>query len=154
ELLAHHYTEAGLLEQALPYWQQAGRRASERSANAEAIAYLRKGLELLKVLPDTSARARQELLLQATLGPALMATQGWAAPEVGQAYTRAHELSQQIGSTPQLFAVQWGLWQFTVARAEHQTARELGEQLLKLVQRGQDSALLLKAHYTLGLTLF
>lgn len=154
ELVAHHHTEAGLIEQAIPYWQRAGQRAIERSANAEAIAHLKKGLELLKVLPDTPARAQQELLLQDTLGPALMANRGWAAPEVGQAYTRAHELCQQVGSTPQLFPTLWGLWQFTVSRAEHQTARELAEQLLKLVQEGQDSALLMNAHFTLGLTLF
>jgi TOMM system kinase/cyclase fusion protein len=154
ELLAHHYTEAGLVAQAISYWQRAGQRAVERSANVEAISHLTKGLELLKTLPDSPERAQQELLLQTTLGPALMTTKGWAAPEVGKSYTRAHELCQQVGSTPQLFPVLWGLWQFTVARAEHQTARELGEQLFKLVQRGQDSALLLKAHYTLGLTLF
>jgi predicted ATPase len=143
-----------VIEQAIPYWQQAGQRASERSANAEAIAHLRKGLELLKVLPDTLARSQQELLLQATIGPALMATRGWAAPEVGHSYTRVHELCQQVGSTSQLFAALWGLWQFTVSRAEHQTARELGEQLLKLAQGEQDSTLLLNAHFTLGLTLF
>jgi predicted ATPase len=106
------------------------------------------------MLPDTPVRAQQELLLQGTLGPALMATQGWAAPEVGHSYTRAYELCQQVGNTPQLFPVLRGLWQFTVARAEYQTARELAEHLFELGQRGQDSALLLKAHYALGLTLF
>ena len=61
ELIAHHYTEAGLIEQAIPYWQQAGRRAIERSANVEAISHLTKGLELLKALPDTPERTQQEL---------------------------------------------------------------------------------------------
>src|SRR6202008_2909939 len=53
ELLAHHYTEAGRTEQAIPYWQRAGQRANERSAHAEAISHLTKGLEVLKTLPDT-----------------------------------------------------------------------------------------------------
>ena len=76
ELLAHHYTEAGLLAQAIPYWQRAGQRAIERSANLEAIAHLTQGLEVLATLPDTPERAQQELDLQTTLGPALMATKG------------------------------------------------------------------------------
>src|SRR4029450_1242511 len=64
ELLAHHYTEAGLAEQAIPYWQRAGQRAYERSAHAEAISHLTKGLEVLKALADTPERTQQELLLQ------------------------------------------------------------------------------------------
>src|SRR2546427_10797517 len=70
ELLAHHYTEAGVLAQAIIYWQQAGQRAIERSANLEAVAHLTRGLEGLATLPDTPERARQELLVQTTLGPA------------------------------------------------------------------------------------
>ena len=142
ELLAHHYTEAGLIAQAIPYWQQAGQRAIERSANVEAISHLTKGLELLKTLPDTPERVQQELTLQITLGVPLMATKGYAAPEVESAYTRARELCQQVGETPQLFPVLWGLWLFYFVRGELQTARELGEQLLSLAQSVQDPALL------------
>ena len=68
ELLAHHYTEAGLMAQAIPYWQRAGQRAIERSANVEAISHLTKGLELLTTLPDTPERTQQELALQIALG--------------------------------------------------------------------------------------
>ena len=89
ELLAHHYTEAGVLAQAVPYWQRAGQRALERSANLEAIAHLTTGLELLATLPDTPERAQQELDLQTILGPALINTKGQAAPEVLHAYARA-----------------------------------------------------------------
>jgi len=64
ELLAHHYTEAGLREQAIVYWQRAGQRAAQRSANLEAISHLTKGLELLKSLPAIAERAQQELTLQ------------------------------------------------------------------------------------------
>jgi TOMM system kinase/cyclase fusion protein len=153
ELLAQHYTEAGLLAQAIPYWQLAGQRASERSAHLEAMAHLTKGLELLATLPDTPERAQQELDLQTTLGPTLMVTKGQAAPEVLQAYARARELCQQVGETPQLFQVLRGLWYFYLHRMELQMARELGEQLLTLAQRVGDSALLLEAHYALGNTL-
>jgi predicted ATPase len=89
ELLAHHYTEAGLTAQAIPYWQQAGQRALERSANVEAIAHLTKGLELLRILPDTPERTQHELVLQTTLGPALLAAKGSGAPEMARAYARA-----------------------------------------------------------------
>jgi predicted ATPase len=150
ELLAHHYTEAGLIEQAIPYWQRAGQRAIECSAHLEAINHLTKGLELLKTLPNTPERAQQELLLQIALGAPLMAAKGHAAPEVGQVYTRARELCRQVGETPQLFPVLWGLWAFYLLRAEHQTACELGEQLFRLAQSAQDAALLVEACHALG----
>jgi predicted ATPase len=154
ELLAHHYTEAGLSAQAIPYWQRAGERAVERSANVEAITHLTKELELLNTLPDTDERTQQELDLQITLGPALIAIKGWAAPEVEKAYARARELCQQVGETPQLFPVLWGLWGFYEVRAGYQTAFELAEQILTLAQRAQDPALILEAHNALGQILF
>ena len=89
ELLAHHYTEAGLSAQAIPYWQRAGQRAITRSAHVEAIAHLTRGLELLTTLPDTPERAQQELDFQITLGPVLLNTKGHAAPEVERVYARA-----------------------------------------------------------------
>jgi predicted ATPase len=126
ELVAHHYTEAGLIEQAIPYWQQAGQRAVQRSANLEAISHLTKGLELLKTLPDTPERAQQELMLQVALSTPLMLTRGWAAPDVGRVHSRARELCRQLGETPQLFPVLHGVWTFHFIRAELQTAQELG----------------------------
>jgi predicted ATPase len=154
ELLAHHYTEAGLIAQALPYWQRAGQRAIERSANVEAIGHLTKGVAVLQALPDTLERGQQELLLQLALGTALTATQGQAAPEVGKVYTRAYELCQREGDSSQLFTVLRGLRFFSLARGEFRTAQDLSEQLLHLAQRLQDPALLLEAHHALGALLF
>ena len=150
ELLAHHYTEAGLSEQAVHYWQHAGQRASARSAHAEAISHLTQGLEVLKTLPDSCTRAQQELGLQNTLGPVLMAIRGWAAPEVEATYARARALCQQVGETPQLFPALMGIGTFYMASGKLQTARELREQLLSLAQRQQEPALLLHAHLALG----
>ena len=79
--LAHHYSRSGNTENAVKYLGLAGQQAVQRSANAEAIAHMTKGLELLATLPDTPVRAQQELGLQLTLGPALIATKGWAASE-------------------------------------------------------------------------
>jgi predicted ATPase len=154
ELLAHHYTEAGLMEHAIPYWQRAGQRAIQRSANVEAIEHLTRGLDILKTLPDTPERAQQELDLQVALGPALMATKGLAAPEVEQAYTRARELCHQVGETPQLFPVLVGLCILYRQRGAFQTARQVGEQCLALAQRAEEPALLLEAHRALGVPLF
>jgi predicted ATPase len=154
ELLAHHYTEAGLIIQAIPYWQRAGQRAIERSANAEAVNHLTTGLELLQALPDTPERTQQELSLQVTLGASLAATKGFAAPEVGAVYTRAGELCQQVGEAPQLFSVLYCLVAFHGVRAEYETTRGLGEQLLSLAQRVQDPALLVAAYHALGQALY
>jgi len=154
ELLAHHYTEAGLSTQALPYWHMAGQRALERSTNAEAVSHLTKGLEILKTLPDTPERTHQELSLQATLCTALTNIRGQAAPEVERAYARAWELCQQVGQPPQLFAVLRGLTYVYIVRAEFPTARELGERLLSLAQRTQEVPLLLFAHHHLAGILF
>lgn len=154
ELLAHHYTEAGLVRQAIPYWQQAGQRAVQRSAHAEAISHLTKGIELLTILPDTPERAQQELTLQVALGSPLMATKGFADPEVEQTYTRAQELCQQVGETPQLFSVLEGLSVFYMVRTEYKATYKLRSQCLTLAQRLQDPVLLLQAHQELGGCLF
>ena len=154
ELVAQHYTEAGLTEQAIPYWQRAGQQALQRSANLEAVQHLTKGLELLATLPETPARAQQELDLLIALGPALMATKGIAAPEVEQTYARARALCAQVGDTPQLFPTLRGLWRFYYNHGALSTAQELGEQLMRLAQRAADPVPLREAYEALGTTLF
>jgi predicted ATPase/class 3 adenylate cyclase len=154
ELLAHHYTEAGLNEQAVGYWHRAGKHAAQRSANVEAINHLTKGLEVLMTLPETLDRTRQELDLQITLGPVLMAFKGQSSADTERAYARARELCEQVGETPQLFPALHGLFRFYMVRAELETTRQLGEQLLSLAQRAQDPALLMEAHRAMGQTMF
>jgi class 3 adenylate cyclase len=96
ELLAHHYTQAGLVEQAIPYWQRAGQQASDRSANVEAISHFTTGIELLMTLPETLEHTRCALTLYIGLGAALQVTKGQAAPEVEHAYSQAYALCQQL----------------------------------------------------------
>src|SRR5262249_30590780 len=151
--LAVHFEQGRDADRALRYLQYAADNALCLSAHADAITHLSKALALLNVLPETPERAQRELVLQTTLGPALMATRGYAASEVEYAYARARELCRQVGETPQLFQALWGLWYFHLVRAEFQTARQLGEQLLHLAQRAQTPALLLLAHRVLGQTL-
>ena len=154
ELLAHHYTEAGLTEHAIPYWQRAGQLALQRSANLEAVQHLTRGIELLVTLPETAARDQQELDLQLALGVALAATKGFGAQEVAQTYTRARVLCAQVGETPQLFSALRGLCRFYYNRRELRTARDLGEQLWQRAQRAAVPTHLLEAHSALGMTLY
>jgi predicted ATPase len=154
ELLAHHSTEAGLTEQAVHYWYQAGQRAIQRSAHTEAIHHLTQGLALLTTLPETPARVSQELRLLVALGTVLIAAKGFAAPEVEPVYTRAYALCQQSEDAPHHFDVLLGLWRFSLVRAELPRAYTLGQHLLTLAHRQQEPALLLGAHYAVGATLF
>lgn len=152
EVLAHHYTEAGALEQAVAYWWQAGQRSLERSAHVEAIAHLQQGLVLLARLPEAGERRRQELTMIMALGPALMAIKGNGASDVEQLYTRARLLCQQIGTTPQHFAVLEGLWRWSINRAALPTALAFGEELLLLAQRLDEPWRLPIAYQALGQT--
>jgi class 3 adenylate cyclase/predicted ATPase len=154
ELLAHHYTEAGLTEQAVHYWQRAGQLASDRSANLEAISHCTTGIELLKTLPERPEHTQQALTLYIALGAALQMAKGHAVPEVEHAYTQAYTLCQRIGETPELGPVLLGLWRFYNTRLQLRTAREIGETLLRLAQRAHDPALAVIAHPNLGLTWF
>jgi predicted ATPase len=152
--LAMHFERGRDYRRAVQYYGQAGENAIQRSAHVEAIRHLTKALQLLKTLPATPERTRHELTLQTALGVPVIATKGYAAPAAGEAYTRARELCQRVEETPQLFPVLVGLFRYYLVRAEHETARELGEQLLSLAQRVQDPALLLEAHFPLGASLY
>jgi TOMM system kinase/cyclase fusion protein len=154
ELLAYHYTEAGLTEKAVSYWHKAAQRAVERSAHVEAISHLTKGLALLHTLPETRERVQREVDMLIALGASLLATKGQAAPEVEQTYHRAQHLCQSLDDPHQLFPVVRGLWHYYSARAEYRTGRELGEQLLALAHRAQEPTMLVAAHRALGTMLF
>ena len=154
ELLAHHFTEAGLTEKAVHYWHTAAQRAVERSAHVEAITHLRRGMELLQTLPETPQRLQREVDMHIALGASLSATKGFATPEVEQTYSHAQHLCQHLEDPQRLFSVLRGLWIYSNVRAELQTAHTLGEQLLTLAQQIQDSAMLVVAHRALGATLY
>jgi predicted ATPase/class 3 adenylate cyclase len=150
ELLAHHYTQAGMTAEAVPCWLRAGQRALHASANPEAIAHLTTGLDLLADLPPGPERAGVELQFHLTLGPAYMAIRGYAAPEVEACYERARELCRELGDTPQLVPVLHGLWAYHIVRAQHTSALALGEQVLQLGAATNDDRLLLQGNMEVG----
>ena len=151
ELLAQHCTEAGLVEQAVDYWQRAGQQALARSAMAEAMAQLTKGLEALASLPAGSARLRRELGLQVTLGQASIAAKGFAAPETGRAFARARELCGELGGDlPELFPALYGQSVFHFQRGELAAAYEVACELRRLGEERGDRAGWVTGHRMMG----
>jgi predicted ATPase len=146
DVLAHHYTEAELHDQATTYWIAAARRAVERFANAEAIGYVDRGLRTLKALPAGTERDQKELLLQVNLGTALGSSKGFTPPEVGQAFARARDLCERVGQTPQMLVILDGLWVYYVMRADYDTSGQIDDQILDLARRTNDSAGLVAGH--------
>jgi predicted ATPase/DNA-binding winged helix-turn-helix (wHTH) protein len=150
--LAMHFERGRDYERAANYLQKAADNAIRRFAYQEAVGLARRGLELLGRLPDTAERAHKELCLQLTLGVPLIATQGYAAPGVGSVYLRARELYQQLGDTPDVSEVLWGLWTFRTLRAELVTAREIAEELLRLADRLPYPGLGMRGHWAMEIT--
>jgi len=152
--LAMHFARGRDAPRAVVYLQHAAENALRRYANREAIGHLTQALAWLKTLPHSPEYLQQELDLLTALGPALVAVQGYGALDVEHTYTRAREICQQMGDALQLSQVLLGLLSCYLVRAEHQTARELGEELLTLAQRQQDAKLLCLGHFGLGAALY
>jgi predicted ATPase/class 3 adenylate cyclase len=154
EILAHHCAQARLVRKAAGYWLKAGEFAIRRSATAEAIAQLRKGLELTASLSDDLERTRLELELRTALGGALSVARGFAAPETGEAYAQARELARQLGRPPQLFPVLFGQYVFHVQRAELDVGLALAEELLRAAQEQDETVPLIIGHRSVGISSF
>ena len=154
ELVARHFGEAALAEHAIPYWLRAGRAAAGRSANVEAIAHLKSGLECAKALLPGAERSRFELSLQLALGGPLIATKGFASREAEVAFQRAQELSRELQCETDLFAALRGLGYVYHVRANLRGATNLVEEVVALAKRSRDPALLAEADHFAGLTSF
>jgi predicted ATPase/class 3 adenylate cyclase len=129
ETLAHHLTEAGLIEKAIGYWLQAGKNAAQRSANLEAIAHLQRGIELTCRLPADEGRDRSELDFQLVLGPCLIATHGPAASTALATFARARELCERLGEPPEYLQVRFWLATVSVVRGDLPQALEAVERM-------------------------
>ncbi|MEE8545430.1 MAG: adenylate/guanylate cyclase domain-containing protein [Alphaproteobacteria bacterium] len=147
ELLAHHYTEAGLGGPAIDHWQRAGQRAMQRSAHVEAEGHLRKGLAVLEGMAETPERRRREIALQNTLGVCLMPTRGFGNPEVAEAFARAASICEVEGESTGLFVALRGKGQYQMISGDLPSAREQAHRILDLAQELDDPGLLIEAHH-------
>jgi class 3 adenylate cyclase/predicted ATPase len=146
EVLAYHFSQAGLVSPAIKYWQAAGQRATERAGNVEAVGYFDKALALLQTLPETPQRDQQELMLLIGRGLPLTAIGSYAAADVGDNYRAAHSLCKRMGAAPQIFPVLQGLYRFYLVGAELQMALDTTTQLLDIAEKARDQNLLMEAH--------
>jgi predicted ATPase len=154
EIVAHHFTAAGLVEPAIDYWLKAVQQAARRSANAEALNHLARGLELLPNIEDPTLRNKSELLLQTSLGNSLRATKGWSIDSVKHAYTRALQLCKESGFDEHTLPAVFGLWTWNFVRAALGEAQSLAERLVNIAENVDDSVYKVLAHQALGFTLF
>jgi hypothetical protein len=144
--LAQHYAEAGLIEKPVACWGKAGHRSVARSAMAEAVVQYQKGLDQLALMPNTPERQREELEFYSARGAVLLAVKGWTAPETGQAYARAQELWEQLGSPAELLRLSHGRVRYLTGRGELDLAQRLNEELLRLSRQRNDLAGLILGH--------
>ncbi len=110
ELLAHHFTEAGLTDQAINWWARAALRSATRYNNVEAVSQFNRALALLTKLADDTSTQRREFELRIALIEPLYATHGYSGTEVEQNYARLLELGQDLRETRQLLRIVWPGW--------------------------------------------
>jgi predicted ATPase/energy-coupling factor transporter ATP-binding protein EcfA2 len=152
ELLAEHFAKAGLIQKAAGYCLKAGLRSRGRFANVEAVSHLHKGLQLLETLNASPDRDARELEFLAPLGTAYIAWRGYAAPEVGPIFQRAHALCERVGQTPQLFPIMWGNFAFHIVRGDLQICGDLAEEAIAFGDRLNDPGIQMEALFLRGVT--
>jgi class 3 adenylate cyclase/tetratricopeptide (TPR) repeat protein len=159
DLLARHYTEAGLIDKAAALWGKAGLRLLERSALVEAIEQLTRALNQIATLPNTPALRREEIRLQVALIYPLQHVKGIAAPEAKAAADRARRLIEQaeaLGEPPAdpllLFLALYGLFQAEFSRFDGDVAGERAAQMLALAEKQGGKFPLMLGHRAIGVT--
>jgi tetratricopeptide (TPR) repeat protein len=152
EIVAHHYTQAGLVPLAIEYWRQAGERAYRRSAVVEATKHLTRGVELIPLLPPGRERDRKELGLSLALGRVTWAAKGHGADTL-RVYCRARDLLDESATAEEQMAVLNGLWNVEVHRAKLDTTRELAQDALRVATHHRDSQTAGSANSRMGITL-
>jgi predicted ATPase len=156
ELLAHHYTQAGIVDRAIDYWRKAGERALRRSAMLEAVQHLTHAIEITRSLPASPERDRGELNLHLALGRTMRIVKGIAAPETLSEFARARDLLDNKSATmTEQMTVLYGLWGVHWVRAENDAAHEVARQCLTLATQNKgDKAAGALANYIMGDTLW
>jgi class 3 adenylate cyclase/tetratricopeptide (TPR) repeat protein len=151
--LAHHYDRSGDVRKAVEYLGRAGRLAAQQTANSEAVGYLKRALELLRKLPDSADRGRQEFDLQLALDWSLSVV-NQLDPEREPVLIRARELSEQLGEDAEQMEALLQLADFCFRRRKYGVARELAQRVLGLAEPAKATAMVAGAHYVLGSTAY
>jgi tetratricopeptide (TPR) repeat protein len=151
DLLARHCEAAGRVAEAIAHYRAAADHAARHSAHGEAIAHLHKAVELTAALPEDAARDSLEMDLQVALGSSIMATRGYADPEIATAYERAHELCTALGDDDQAGYPLIGLAIVAFNGGEVERGAQLAERALKVAERLADDALRVLAHVQVGM---
>ncbi len=154
EVIARHCEQAGLAVQAIAHYQRAGERATQRSANEEAIGHLQRALALVETLPETRERHQMELGLQMAIGAPLAAARGWSHPEYEGTYARARELTSQIGESPELPGVLVQMAAAYHVKGDLGTGASVAQEALAAAERTGEAFYLLSAHHQVGQSLF
>ncbi len=154
EMIAHHYTEAGLIEDAIKFWLKAGKRAFQRWENLETIAHLNKGLGLIASLPESMERDENELRFRNALGPAMTVILGYGSAEVRDNFTRALHLSEKLEKKNERGQILWGLSVNYLVHGEYQKAKASANELLQIGNELNNATFLTGAHFHLGGTCF
>lgn len=129
ELLAHHFSGAKNLSEAIKYWQLAAKNSAEQSAYIESVNHCRQALALLSDAPDTSENKQFELQTRLLMGVGLVATMGYAANDISENYARAQHICNELENTPQLIPTLYGLWVFHLLRGNRDESIDLATQL-------------------------
>jgi class 3 adenylate cyclase/predicted ATPase len=154
ERLAYHALRGKVWDKALMYAREAGARALDRSALAEALTYSDHALEALTHLGAVPERKTLEFLLVTQRATALRELRGYAAPEVERIYLRARELCREMRDVPERVGLEWQQMQFFLVRADLDTAKQLASSLLHHAEASRESALLIDANLAVGMTAF
>jgi class 3 adenylate cyclase/tetratricopeptide (TPR) repeat protein len=154
ELLAYHFTEAGLVDRAIDYWLKAGQLALSRSANAEAVKHLRQGVELIHSRAPSAERVRKELDFHLALGPAMAATEGHATSETLSVFLHARNLLRDGGTLEEEMTVLWGIHLAYAMGGQHTAAHETAQQCLALAEKYEHPGISAMAHRFMGQTLY
>jgi predicted ATPase len=152
ELLAHHFTQAGLNDRAVPYWMRAGQRALERVACAEAVSQLETALTVNGRLPGSVERDQTELQIRLLLASAYFGSLGWGAMEIQRTLEPARDLARSLGAAEQLASILYYVWLHHALRCEYEMADAATAELYSLAESTGDSKPLIIAQMTDSVT--
>jgi class 3 adenylate cyclase/predicted ATPase len=150
ELLAHHYTEADLVDRALAYWRQAAERAATRLAYIEALGHVDRAMKLVAALPASPERDEWQLIFLVIEGPSRMALDGWDSPPAKLLYEKARATAERLARPAEVFRSVWGLWMGAHSSGQHARAHELLQEIFGLLAQTKEPEYVVQAHHAGG----